>query len=208
MTEASSITTFNEEGPVGAIGRPLPWFTVALVEPAGCPAAAGERGEIVVRTDLPGALFSGYLKDPKATARALKDGALFTGDSGSFDALGNLIFHGRITDSVRCRGENVSAWEVEHVAAEYEAVEDCAMIGVDADVGEQDIKLFVKPKMGRTIDPATLSLWLRDRLAPYQNPRYIAVVDEFERTASQRIMKHKLSKRRDDCFDRAALVDR
>lgn len=208
MTEASSITTFNDEGLVGAVGRPLPWFTVELVDAAGRPVAAGERGEIVVRTGLPGALFSGYLDNPEATARALRDGALYTGDSGSLDASGNLIFHGRITDSVRCRGENVSAWEVEHVAAEYEAVEDCAMIGVDADVGEQDIKLFVKPKAGHTIDPATLSLWLRDRLASYQNPRYIAVVDEFERTASQRIMKHKLSKRRDDCFDRAALVDR
>jgi crotonobetaine/carnitine-CoA ligase len=208
MTEASSITTFNDEGLVGAVGRPLPWFTVELMNSTGRPAAAGERGEIVVRTDLPGALFSGYLNDPESTARALRDGALFTGDSGSFDASGNLIFHGRITDSVRCRGENVSAWEVEHVAAEYEAVEDCAMIGVEADVGEQDIKLFVKPKVGRTIEPAALSLWLRDRLAPYQNPRYIAVVDEFERTASQRIMKHKLSKRRDDCFDRAVLVDR
>lgn len=208
MTEASSITTFNDEGLVGSVGRPLPWFTVELVDAAGRPAAAGERGEIVVRTDLPGALFSGYLNNTEATARALRDGALYTGDSGSFDASGNLIFHGRITDSVRCRGENVSAWEVEHIAAEHEAVEDCAMIGVEADIGEQDIKLFVKPKAGHTIDPAVLSLWLRDRLASYQNPRYIAVVDEFERTASQRIMKHKLSKRRDDCFDRAALVDR
>ncbi|MFA6264428.1 MAG: AMP-binding protein [Pseudolabrys sp.] len=208
MTEASSITTFNDEGLVGAVGRPLPWFTVALMDPAGRPAAAGERGEIVVRADRPGALFSGYLNDPEATARALRDGALYTGDSGSFDASGNLIFHGRISDSVRCRGENVSAWEVEHVAAEYEAVEDCAMIGVESDVGEQDIKLFVKPKAGHAIDPAAFSLWLRDRLAPYQNPRYIAVIDEFERTASHRIMKHKLSKRRDDCFDRAALVDR
>ena len=53
MTEASSITTFNDEGVVGAVGRPLPWFTVELVDAAGCPAVAGERGEIVVRTVLP-----------------------------------------------------------------------------------------------------------------------------------------------------------
>ncbi|WP_366816651.1 hypothetical protein [Bosea sp. (in: a-proteobacteria)] len=111
-----------------------------------------------------------------------------------------------MTDSVRCRGENVSAWEVEHVAAEHEAVEDCAMIGVAADVGEQDIKLFVKPRAGASIDPQALSGWLGQRLAPYQNPRYIAVVDEFERTASQRIMKHRLSPRLDDCWDRAAMA--
>jgi crotonobetaine/carnitine-CoA ligase len=204
MTEASSITTCNDSGVVGAVGRPMPWFMVELIDGAGNPVPPGERGEIVVRTDKPGAIFPGYLDNPEATARALRDGALHTGDLGSFDGAGNLIFHGRMTDSVRCRGENVSAWEVEHVAAEHEAVEDCAMIGVAAEIGEQEIKLFVKPREGASVDPAALSTWLGERLAPYQNPRYIALVDEFERTASQRIMKHKLSPRRDDCFDRAA----
>lgn len=205
MTEASSITTCNDNGTVGAVGRAMPWFTVALLDAEGRHVPQGERGEIVVKTSKPGAIFPGYLDNPEATAKALRNGALHTGDLGSFDAAGNLIFHGRMTDSVRCRGENVSAWEVEHVAAEYEAVEDCAMIGVAAEIGEQEIKLFVKPKDGSEIDPETLSRWLGQRLAPYQNPRYIAIVDEFERTASQRIMKHKLSPSREDCFDRMAL---
>jgi len=204
MTEASSLTTCNTSGVVGSVGRPMPWFTVRLLGGEGRPVAAGERGEIVVETSIPGAIFPGYLDNPEATAKALRNGALHTGDLGSFDAEGNLSFHGRMTDSVRCRGENVSAWEVEHVAAEHDAVEDCAMIGVAADIGEQDIKLFVKPRHGAIIDPQALSGWLGQRLAPYQNPRYIALVDEFERTASQRIMKHKLSPRLDDCWDRTA----
>lgn len=204
MTEASSLTTCNTSGVVGSVGRPMPWFTVRLLDGEGKPVAAGERGEIVVETRIPGAIFPGYLDNPEATAKALRNGALHTGDLGSFDVDGNLYFHGRMTDSVRCRGENVSAWEVEHVAAEHDAVEDCAMIGVAADIGEQDIKLFVKPRHGAIIDPQALSGWLGQRLAPYQNPRYIALVDEFERTASQRIMKHKLSPRLDDCWDRAA----
>ena len=208
MTEASSITTCNDTGVVGAVGKPMPWFTVDLLDSEGRPTPQGERAEIVVRTDKPGAIFPGYLDNPEATAKALRNGALHTGDLGSFDAQGNLRFHGRMTDSVRCRGENVSAWEVEHVAAKHKAIEDCAMIGVAADIGEQDIKLFVKPREGVAIDPAALSAWLGERLAPYQNPRYIAVVDEFERTASQRIMKHKLSPSRDDCWDRAVTTER
>jgi len=205
MTEASSITTCNDNGTLGAVGRAMPWFTVELLDAEGRHVAQGERGEIVVRSSKPGAIFPGYLDNPEATAKALRNGALHTGDLGSFDPEGNLFFHGRMTDSVRCRGENVSAWEVEHVAAEYEAVEDCAMIGVAAEIGEQEIKLFVKPKEGSEVDPEALSRWLGQRLAPYQNPRYIAVVAEFERTASQRIMKHKLSPSREDCFDRMAL---
>jgi crotonobetaine/carnitine-CoA ligase len=202
MTEASSITTYNDLGVVGSVGRPVPWFSVDLAASDGRAVPKGERGEIVVRTNRPGAIFEGYFRNPEATARALRDGALHTGDLGFFDSEGNLFFHGRITDSVRCRGENVSAWEVEHVAAVHPAVEDCAMIGVPADIGEQDIKLFVKPKEGAAIEVAALSAWLGEHLASYQNPRYIAIVAEFERTPSQRIMKHKLSTSLTDCWDR------
>jgi len=202
MTEASSITTFNDTGVVGAVGRPMPWFSVELHGDNGKPVSMGKKGEIVVRTSLQGALFKGYLNNPEATEKALRNGALYTGDSGSFDADGNLWFHGRLTDSVRCKGENVSAWEVEHVAASHPAIEDCAMIGVAAEIGEQDIKLFVKPKKDRSVDAAELSSWLGERLASYQNPRYIAVVEDFERTPSQRIMKHRLPTSLNDCWDR------
>jgi crotonobetaine/carnitine-CoA ligase len=107
-----------------------------------------------------------------------------------------------MSDSVRVRGENVSAFEVESVAAKHPSVEDCAVVPVAAEIGEQEIKLFVKAKPGAKLDAAELWGWLEPRLAPYQLPRYIAVVDEFERTPSQRIMKHRLSKSTEDVWDR------
>jgi crotonobetaine/carnitine-CoA ligase len=109
-----------------------------------------------------------------------------------------------MSDSVRCRGENVSAWEVERVAATHPAVAECAMIGVAAEIGEQEIKLFLQPKPGETIDLPALSSWLAERLAPFQNPRYLALCDGFERTPSQRIMKHRLSRDTSGCWDRMA----
>jgi crotonobetaine/carnitine-CoA ligase len=193
MTECSSITTYNDNGTVGAVGKPAPWFDVELIGPSGEAVPQGERGEIVVRTSLPGAITRGYLSDAAATARALRSDRFHTGDLGSFDADGNMYFHGRMTDNVRVRGENVSAMEVEQVAAKHPAVEDCAMIGVAAEVGEQEIKLFVKRKPEAALDAPALSAWLAERLAPYQNPRFIVLVNDFERTASQRIMKHKLA---------------
>jgi crotonobetaine/carnitine-CoA ligase len=202
MTETSSITTWNERRVLGSVGRPVPWLSIELEKPRGQSVRAGEAGEIVVRSKLPGAITRGYFRDPRATAEALRGGAFYTGDIGSLDTEGNLYFHGRMTDNVRVRGENVSAFEVEHVAAKHPAVEDCAMLGVAAEVGEQDIKLFVKLRPDTAIDPAALSQWLATRLAPHQNPRYIAVVADFERTPSQRIMKHKLSTRSDDAWDR------
>jgi crotonobetaine/carnitine-CoA ligase len=204
MTEASSITTYNDSGAVGIVGRPVPWFSVELQDEAGRTVAPGERGEIVVTAHEPRALFPGYFRNPEATAQALRGGALHTGDLGRLDSDGNLVFLGRVTDSVRCRGENVSAWEVERVAATHHAVEDCAMVGVAAEVGEQDILLYLQQKRGARIDPAAFSAWIAERVASYQNPRYIALVEEFERTPSQRIMKHKLPRDTRGSWDRLA----
>jgi carnitine-CoA ligase len=204
MTEASSITTYNDRHVVGSVGWPVPWFEVTLQDDAGNPVVPSEAGEIVVHANRREALFAGYFRDPLATAQALRDGALWTGDLGRFDTEGNLIFLGRMSDSVRCKGENVSAWEVERVVAAHPDVEDCAMIGVVAEFGEQDIKLFVQPKHGATIRLRELSRWLAERLAPYQNPRYIAVVESFERTPSQRIVKRGLPRDTAGCWERPA----
>ena len=186
------------------MGRPVPWFDVELLGPSGARVPTGQRGEIVVRTALPGAITRGYLSNPDATARALRGDRFHTGDLGSFDAEGNMYFHGRMTDNVRVRGENVSAMEVEQVVAKHPAIEDCAMIGVAAEIGEQEIKLFVKRRPGASLTPQQLSGWLAERLAPYHNPRYIVMVEEFERTASQRIMKHRLAAHPAPAWDRMA----
>src|SRR5581483_578741 len=89
MTEASSITTFNIRGAAAGVGRPVRWFAVELRDPAGNPAS---DGEIVVRAHRPEALFAGYFRDPAACARALRNGALWTGDRGRLDPEGNLHF--------------------------------------------------------------------------------------------------------------------
>jgi crotonobetaine/carnitine-CoA ligase len=204
MTECSSITTINHSGTIGSVGRPVPWLDVAIIGPAGDPAAIGERGEIVARERRPGSLTRGYYKDPDATSKCIRAGAFHTGDVGSWDALGNMYFHGRLGDSVRVRGENVTAAEVEEVVRQHPAVEDCAMIGVTAAIGEAEIKLFVVLKRGAQLAAAELWDWLSSRLSRFQRPRYIAMVEEFERTPSQRIMKHKLSRGTEDAWDAEA----
>ncbi|MBB3140453.1 class I adenylate-forming enzyme family protein [Halomonas organivorans] len=192
MTEASSLTTVNAEGKKGSVGRAVPWLNVAIHDEQNRSVPAGEPGQVVVRETQPGVLFEGYFRNAEATEKALKNGLLYTGDRGWLDSEGFLHFLGRITDSVRCRGENVSAWEVESVTQQHPDVEECAMIGVAADIGEQDIKLFLKPKAGHAIELQELHQWLKERLASYQCPRYLAVVEEFERTPSHRIIKHSL----------------
>jgi len=202
MTETSSVSSFNDQGIVGSVGRSLPWHRNEVLGLDGAPVPTGERGEIVVSALEPGAITEGYFSNPAATARTIRDGKLHTGDVGSLDAAGNLYFHGRMTDSARVRGQNVSAWEVEHVAVKHAQVEDCAMVALPAEVGEHEIALFVQPKAGERIDLAELSAWLTPRLAEFQNPRYLGVVESFERTPSQRIMKHRLPREAGGLWDR------
>ena len=204
MTEASSMTSINTEGRTDNMGRPAPYFEVRVGDEEGRSLPLGQSGEIQVREREPGLLMKGYFKNPEATAAALKDGWLHTGDLGCLDAEGYLTFRGRLKDSIRRRGENVSAWEVEHVVIGHPGVEECAVVGVEADVGEEDIKLFVKAAQGHTPAPHDIIAWCAKDLARFQLPRYVAFIDDFPKTATHRIRKDWLSRAIDDCWDREA----
>jgi crotonobetaine/carnitine-CoA ligase len=201
MTEAASFTTINLEGRVGSIGRPVPHFEVKIVLDDGREAAADETGQIVVREREPGLFMKGYLKDRERTADALRDGWLYTGDFGARDADGFLYFAGRRRDRLRRRGENVSAWEIEQVVSMHADVEACAAIGVPSEVGDEDIKVFVKPLGGKRLDPLDLVRWCERHLAYFQIPRYVELVAEFPLTPTERIRKDQLSASVAGCFD-------
>jgi len=193
MTECSSLTTWNSDGTLGSVGWPAPWFEVDVQDAQGRVLGAGQgRGEIVVRARLPGAITPGYYRNGQASQQAIRADGFHTGDLGAWDTEGRLYFHGRMSDSVRCKGENVSAFEVESVALRHPQVRDAAMVGVATDVGEHDIQLFIQPQPDCQPDPAEIWTWMAAQLAPYQRPRYIALVADFPRTASQRIQKHRL----------------
>jgi crotonobetaine/carnitine-CoA ligase len=145
-------------------------------------------------------MLRGYFRNPEATAATIRDGWLYTGDLGYRDASGFLYFSGRKKDSLKRRGENVSAWEVERVINEHPLVEECALVGVVNEFGDEDLKLFVKPK-GAAIDPAALVAWCTARLASFQVPRFIAFADDLAKTPTQRIQKQFLSRSIDDCWD-------
>jgi crotonobetaine/carnitine-CoA ligase len=206
LTEGASFTTVNLDGKVGSVGRPLPFFEVRVVDDDGRELGPDQVGEIVQRGREPGLLMQGYLKDPDRTAATLRDGWLHTGDLGYHDAAGSFYLVGRKKDSLRRRGENVSAWEVERVVSLHPDVEECAVIGVPSELGgggDEDIKLFVKPASGARVDPLGLVRFCEQHLAYYQVPRYVEVVEELPKTPSERIRKDALSRSVAGCWDLA-----
>jgi crotonobetaine/carnitine-CoA ligase len=205
MTECSSFATANLTGKPGSIGRALPWIDVELLDEIGRPVKDGEAGEIVLSSKVDGAFLPAYLKNPDATRAALRHGRLYTGDRARRDADGDLFFIGRQTDSMRVRGENVSAWEIERVFAAHPAIRASAAIGVASGIGEQDILLNVQFK-DEPVEWQALHAWARERLASFQLPRYYRAVAGFELTASERVKKHLISRSTDDAWDRLATV--
>ncbi|MCK1663543.1 hypothetical protein [Bradyrhizobium sp. 153] len=99
----------------------------------------------------PGLVMTGYWGEPERTAEVLRDGCVYTGDLGMLDEDGNFYFMGRKKDAMRRRGENVSAWEVERVINTAPEVEESAVMGVDAALGEQEILAVIKLRMGASL---------------------------------------------------------
>jgi crotonobetaine/carnitine-CoA ligase len=202
MTECSSVTTANASGdPDAGVGPPLPGFEVRIADDEGRALGPGRMGQILVREKTPGLIMQGYFRNREATEQALRDGWMHTGDLGSFDEQGNYHYLGRIKDSLRRRGENVSAWEVERVLLTHPHVEECAVVGVDTDVGEQDIKAYVKSAADTAPDPLDIVKWCEGRLAYFQVPRYVEFVTGFAKTPTERVRKETLSKQADRAWD-------
>ena len=192
MTEASSFTTINLDGPTGSVGTPVPWFDVEMLTSDGQEVSEGEVGEIVVTSHHPGLFTPGYRKAADATEQLLRNGRLHSGDLGRFDEDGNLYYAGRLSDSLRRRGENISAWEVETALVAHPYVAECAVVAVPATIGEHEILCFVIMADERAFNSAELCKWCRSAMPKHHIPRYWRHVDSFQRTPSQRIRKDLL----------------
>ncbi|NHC60437.1 AMP-binding protein [Paenalcaligenes suwonensis] len=206
MTECSSFATFNASGKPGSIGKALPWIQVELLDEEGHAVATGEIGQMVLSSPLDGVFLPEYLHNADATQKTVQQGKLYTGDAAWQDSDGDLFFVGRKTDSMRVRGENVSAWEIERIFAEHDAVEASAAVGVASDIGEQEIMLFVKFRPDSELEWSELIQWASKKLASYQVPRFYRAVERFELTPSERIKKHCLDKNSALAWDRLAVV--
>jgi crotonobetaine/carnitine-CoA ligase len=186
----TAINTRKREAP-GTCGPPVPYASVEVHDQRGLPLPKESAGEIVVRPEEEGIFFHGYYGMAEETRRAWRNHWFHTGDQGRFDAAGNLVFLGRLKDSIRRRGENVSAFEVEQVADAHPAVAESAAVGVPSDLGEEEILLVVVPTDSPP-DPAEVVHHCAERLPHFAVPRYVRIVDRLPKTPSHRVRKFEL----------------
>ena len=193
MTEISS-PIVSEPNPVkrGTCGKKRNGVDVRLVDKNDCEVALGEIGEMVVRTDRPWGMNSGYYKNPEATAEAWRNGWFHTGDCFRQDEEGYFYFVDRMKDAMRRRGENISSFEVEAEVVAFTAVREAAAYAVPSELGEDDVMIAVAPVAGHNIDHKELMLFLGERMPYFMVPRYIRILDELPKTPSSKVMKHIL----------------
>ena len=120
------------------------------------------------------------------------------------DADGYFYFADRKKQALRRRGENISSFEVEAVIDSHPAVLEAAVVGVPADVGEEDVKAVVVLKEGQTLTAEEIIRWCEPRMAYFAIPRYIAIRTSLPKTPSERVEKFKLKAEgvTADCWDR------
>ncbi|OAN56478.1 AMP-dependent synthetase [Sphingobium sp. TCM1] len=194
MTEAFGVVTTGGEGMdpetgFHTLGYPLPGIEVRIIDAeTGNDLGVDAHGEVLIRGF---GMFDGYYRDAEKTAAALDaDGWYHSGDIGSVDADGHLMYRGRFKDMLKVGGENVAAAEVEAVLAMHPAVKLAQVVGIPDD------RLVEIPAAFIEGDPAAatseeLIAFTRDRLSSFKVPRHIRFVDEWPMSASK-IQKFKL----------------
>lgn len=174
----------------GSFGRAVPGVEHKIVNAlTGEPLAAGELGEICVRGD---SLMLGLVKRERGDTFDA-EGFYHTGDSGFFDAEGNLFFRGRLGELIKTGGANVTPREVEAVLEAQPEVESAAVLGVAHTDRGENVAAAIVLREGAELAPSALRERLKRELAAYKLPRHV-----FLMTASELPMTDsgKLDRRR------------
>jgi long-chain acyl-CoA synthetase len=192
MSEGSPVVTFNQLDvgrKPGSIGTPVWGVEVKIVDENGEKVAVGEKGELCYRGHN---VMKGYYKKPEATAEALKNGWLYSGDIATQDEDGFYYIVDRTKDMIIRGGFNVYPREIEEVMITHPHVSMVAVIGVPDEKFGEEVKAYVVLKEGASLAAETLIAWTKERIADYKYPRHIEYLDSLPMSATGKILKKEL----------------
>jgi acyl-CoA synthetase (AMP-forming)/AMP-acid ligase II len=162
---------------------------VRVVDESGRDAPHGETGEVVTRSDC---MMAGYWNNPTATAAALREGWLWTGDVGALDERGYLTLRDRSKDMIISGGTNIYPREIEEVLLRHPALLECSVVGrPHADWGEEVIA-FVVLREGCTVDDPALEALCLEHIARFKRPREYRRVAALPKNNYGKVLKTEL----------------
>lgn len=191
LTESVSHVTcspFSGTDKIGSIGKPLPGFEVKIFDDNDRELPRNEVGEIVVR----GPVMNRYYNDPQATAMALRNGWLHTGDLGSIDADGYVFFHGVKKEMMVLKGQNVYPDDIEETLLTHPGVAEAKVIGIPDKLRGEVVGAAIKPKPGVSVTEAEIKHFCQERVADYKVPRQVVIVDSIPRAGDWKEVRSRL----------------
>jgi fatty-acyl-CoA synthase len=195
MTEtAGTVCTGAPDEPealrITRLGKPLPGLEVRIAAPdTGLDVPTGDRGEVLVRGY---SLLEGYHKDPAKTAEAIdRDGWFHSGDIGSLDEHGTIMFHGRYKDMLKVGGENVAAAEIEALLGRHPAVKLAQVVGIPDQKYVEVPAAFVELKPGAAATAEELVVFCKAEVSAFKVPRVVRFVADWPMSSSK-IQKFRL----------------
>jgi crotonobetaine/carnitine-CoA ligase len=184
MVDAPGIL-INTEGRVGSIGKPVQGIRYRIVDEDDHEVPTGVTGELVFQHER--GQLTKYHNDPEATERSYRGGWFHSGDLAETDSDGFYYYRGRKKESMRRRGENISAWEIEAVLNLHPDIQEAAAFAVPSDIGEDEVMAVVVLQPGAELEPGDLLRYCEGRMAHYAIPRYVEFRDELPKTPTQKI---------------------
>jgi acyl-CoA synthetase (AMP-forming)/AMP-acid ligase II len=179
-------------GPDSSVGRPIRGVQLQSRDDHGGPLPAGRIGEVWMHGA--GAML-GYWQDPHATAHAMRDGWVRTGDLGYVDDQGYVHLVGRVKEVINRGGQKVFPAEVEAVLASHPNIKDAGVVAVsDPDWGEVPYAFVVAVARSDDLIESVRQL-ARQRLAPYKLPVAFELVEELPRNPAGKLLRRVLSER-------------
>jgi len=198
LTESSPVTHFSPTAPellrLDSVGVPVPntQHKIMDAETGTQELPVGEDGEVVVSGPQ---VMQGYWKAPEETARALRQGWLFTGDIGHLDADGSLCIVDRKKEMIKYNGFSIAPAQLEGLLLEHPAVQDAAVIGVpDEEAGELP-KGFVVLRPGQQATENELLTFVNGKLASYKKLHAVEFIDAIPKVPSGKILRRELKER-------------
>ncbi|MCE5240542.1 AMP-binding protein, partial [bacterium] len=193
LTETTSCTSVLPDGQAlerpESIGRVVPGLEAKIVDDAGSTLPPGEVGELLIRGP---SIVKGYYNRPDATAEAIVDGWLHTGDTAFMDDEGYIFLQGRKKEMIIVAGENVYPVEVENVLTRHPAVAEAAAIGIPHSIFGEVVKAVVVLRPGHEATVRDLKRHCTEQLAGFKVPQAFEFRDALPRNPSGKVVKREL----------------
>ena len=181
----------------GAIGKPVPGHTVAVIRRDGTVCAPGELGQVAVKRPDP-VMFLEYWGNAAATRAKFIGDWMTTGDQGVVDDEGYVSFVGRDDDVITSAGYRIGPGEIEDCLIRHPAVALAAAVGKPDPVRTEIVKAFIvlKPGIARSDTlAAEIQDFVRTRLSAHEYPREVAFIDEMPMTTTGKVIRRLLRER-------------